>query len=110
VVSVRAVLAASTADTAEDGDAVVDLRQLDAGAHVSDNPGRVVAQDEGQGHAVVTAVVSDLQVERAVDGYSVNPDENLTGARGGSRNVLPPQHVRAPKRPDDDGFQLCSFT
>ena len=109
MVSGGAVLAVPTADPAEDGDTVVEL-QFDAGAHVSDNPGRVVAQDEGQGHAVVTAVVSDLQVERAVDGYSVNPDENLTGARGGSRNVLPPQHVRAPKRPDDDGFQLCSFT
>jgi len=37
MVSVCAVLAAPTADTAEDGDTVVDLRQVDAGAHVNDN-------------------------------------------------------------------------
>jgi hypothetical protein len=109
VVTVAAVLAASTADATEDGDRVVDLRQFDAGAHLSDDPGGVIAQDEGQGHTVVSAVLPDLQVEGAVDGYRVNPDEDLSGAGGRSGNVLPAQDAGAAELPDDDGFQLCSF-
>jgi len=110
MVSVCAVLAAPTADTAEDGDAVVDLRQFDAWAHFNDNPRGVVAQDERQRHTVVSAILPDLQVERAVDGYRVNPDEDLSGARGRSGNVLPAQDVGAAELPDDDGFQLRSST
>jgi hypothetical protein len=109
MVSTRAVRAAAAAHAAEDGDTVVDLHLLDTGSHFDDNTRWIAAQDQGQGHAVVAAVLSDLQVERAVDGDRVDPDQDLTGAGDRRGNLLPPERVRAAELPDDDGLQFGSF-
>jgi hypothetical protein len=62
-------LAAPTAYAPEDDDAIVDAWLLDALANFDDDPRRTVAQDEGQGHAVVAAIPSYLYVQRAIDSY-----------------------------------------
>jgi len=51
-----------------------------------------------------TAILPYLEIERAVHGYGVNPDEDLSGSRGRRFHVLPPQDVGATELPDDDGF------
>src|SRR5882724_2567311 len=108
LVASRAVLAATAPDTSEDGHAVADLRHLDLGAHRGNDPRRVVAQDERQGHSVVAAVLPHLEIERPVDGYGVNPEEDLARPRGRRLNVLPSQDIGTTEFPDDDGFQRSS--
>ena len=106
----RAVRAAATPDSSEDRDAVADLHALGLGTDGGDHSRRVVAQDERQGDAVVTAVLSHLKVERPVDRDGVNCDQDLTGPGARSLDVLPPQDVGAAELPEDDGLQTTSST
>src|SRR2546425_10188698 len=51
----RAVLAATTPDTSEDGHPVADFRRLHPGARPSNHPRRVIAQGERPSHSPVPA-------------------------------------------------------
>src|SRR5262249_12759503 len=92
-------------DSSKDRDAVADLHALGLGTDGGDHSRRVVAQDERQGDAVVTAVLSHLKVERSVDRDGVNCDQDLAGPGARSLDVLPPQDVGAADARQDDALQ-----
>ena len=87
-----------------------DTSAIDIIANFNDDPRRIVAQDEGQGHAVVAAILSYLYVQRAIDRDGVHLDDDLSGVRGRRRHVLPPEDLGASKFSHEYGFHMRPFT